>query len=155
MPVKVSETRVHTKKTRKAHTHRTHTDCRLRRSDSGRAVLGVRLLHAPDRHHAAVQLDVAHQLLPGRLSRGHQHGVRHEPAVPGVSGHSAADVLSLQESAHFPRRDADRRAAGSEREHRADGRRNARHARADGYGAVAAIEQAVDAGPVVGRLIFV
>lgn len=45
-------------------------------------------------------MDVAHQLLPGELSRHNELGVRHEPGRSALSGD--ADLLPLQEPGPVP-----------------------------------------------------
>lgn len=73
---------------------------RLHRAHPGRSVLRIRLLHPVRGHHSAVQMDVAHKLLPGQFPRDPQLGVRHEPGWPVLSGN--ANLLSLQEPGPVP-----------------------------------------------------
>lgn len=73
---------------------------RLHRTDLGRSVLRVRLLHPIRGHHSAVPVDVAHQLLPSQFPWDPQFGVRHEPGRPVLPGN--ANLLSLQKPGPVP-----------------------------------------------------
>lgn len=116
---------------------------RIRWAYLSSGVLDIWLLHALHRHYSSTELDVAHQLLPGSISRHHQHCLRHEPTVPRVSGYRFADILSLQEPEDFPQWYAHSWPDRSGRQHRAHVHCHIYNALADGHRFVAQAKQAI------------
>lgn len=71
---------------------------RLHRTNTGRTVFSIRILHTLHWHNSHVQLDVAHFVFPCRIPWNHQHSLRHESSVFTVPGRCTISLLSFQES---------------------------------------------------------